>query len=65
MRAHKDNVNHSGAICRGDRLRAVGAAVVGDHHLARAAATGEEARALEMRLPKVPASLKHGINISN
>jgi hypothetical protein len=36
------NVNHPGTVCRGDRLRAIGAAIVGDHHLTRAAASGEE-----------------------
>ena len=40
------DMNHPGAVCLGDRLRAVGAAVVGDDHLASAAAAGEEGACL-------------------
>jgi len=39
-------MNHRGAVCRGDRPEAIGAAVVGDQHLARAAASSEEVTCL-------------------
>jgi hypothetical protein len=65
MRAHKDKMNHPVAICRGDRLRAMVLPLSAIITCPCSHCEARKARALEMQLARVPASLRRGITISH